>query len=529
MALNPSAKAGGFLFLGGPTLAAMLPVLPADQMLLAEQYAIEREPISSIDLMERAATACFGWLVRHERQIIRVATAPRYVVFCGRGNNGGDGLAIARLLHGSGRAAAVYLVGGGAGSINFQVNLARIPSGLPVVIVDGTYDVEDLLAIHEPRILIDALFGIGLNKPLQGQVKEVVMRMNNSGSPIISVDLPSGLPADGVMDDVSGIVRATHTLTFQCPKPALVYGECSDHIGEPTVLPIGMDADFLFGLDSMMHLVEHADVQALVPSRHRFDHKGRHGHALIIGGNQGMMGAAVLSVKAASRSGTGLVTAYVPGCGTPIIQVSAPEAMCLTDENDASISSLPDLSVYSGIGVGPGLGLKSDGMLKRLIQDARTPLVIDADALNTLAENRTWLAFLKEGTVLTPHPKEFDRLFGQHKTSRERIARAGEEASRLGLVIVLKGAYTAICTPGGKVYFNPTGDPGMAKGGCGDVLTGLLTGLLARGIPPVSAALLGTFIHGRAGELAAERIGREGMTAMDIVHLLPDAWREITD
>ncbi len=507
----------------------MIPILEADQMRAADQHTIEHEPITSIDLMERAARACVGWLVEHEQQLLGGVQEPHYEVFCGPGNNGGDGLAIARMLHIAGRTVRVYVVGDGASPPDYEANVQRLPTGLPMMNLSAGHGFEDLLQGYEPgRILIDALFGTGLNKPLHGSAKALVERMNTSRSPIISVDLPSGLSADGVIADAPGTVRATHTLTFQCPKPAFFYSECADHVGDPVVLSLGMDVGFLRGLDSDLQLIESADVRALVPHRGRFDHKGRHGHALLIGGSQSMIGAAVLAVNAALRSGTGLVTAHAPGCGVQIIQGSAPEAICIADENHVDISSLPDLKAYSGIGVGPGLGLNSGGMLKLLIQEALVPLVLDADALNTLSENRTWLAFLKEGTMLTPHPKEFDRLFGQHNTSRERIARACEEARKRGLVIVLKGAYTAVCAPSGKVYFNPTGDPGMAKGGSGDVLTGLLTGLLARGIGPVSAGILGTFIHGRAGELAAERIGREGMTAMDIVRLLPDAWREIT-
>lgn len=504
----------------------MIAVLDAEQMRVADRYTIMHAPIASIELMERAADQCAAWILGHEGTLLGHAfRKPQYFVVCGMGNNGGDGLALARFLAASGREVRVLLVGDTAGSEDFRTNLQRLreqPNGSGTINVQVT---TDLPQVGAATILVDALFGIGLNRPVHGLAKDVVGWMNRSGSPVVSIDMPSGLQADGTITEPEGIVRAGHTLTFHCPKPAFFYRECAPFVGTWHVLPIGLDDAFIASVNSGYHLVEVADVQALLPHYARYAHKGDHGHALLVAGSEGMMGACILAACAALRSGAGLVTARVPGAGVSLIQSVAPEAICSKDPDHSHVTSLPDLSQFSAVGMGPGLGRGSEQVVKVLMQDVRAPLLLDADALNALAQNKTWLAFLPKGTVLTPHPKEFDRIFGAHGTTRERLITARAEALKRGIVILLKGANTAVCAPNGEVYFNPTGDPGMAKGGSGDVLTGLITGLLARGLSSVKAALLGTYVHGLAGELAAMYVGRDGMTAMDIVHHLPKAWR----
>ncbi|MFZ1688884.1 MAG: NAD(P)H-hydrate dehydratase, partial [Flavobacteriales bacterium] len=393
-----------------------------------------------------------------------------------------------------------------------------------LIIVNSAADLPTVLS---GTIVLDALFGTGLNRALDGLAQKAVNWMNRSNAPVVAIDLPSGLFADGSVMDPNGIVQAQHTLTFHCPKPAFYYRECAQFLGEWTVLDIGLDDAFIDRLNSEYKEVGSDDVRRLLPAFHRFAHKGDHGHVLLIAGSEGMMGAAALAVMSALRSGVGLVTVHIPKIGLQVLQSLAPEALCSVDNGEARIADLPDLSRCSAVGIGPGMGAGSASVVELLIQKARMPLVLDADALNALAENKTWLANLPKGTVLTPHPKEFDRLFGAHSSGRERIATAKDEARKRAIVIVLKGAYTAICAASGQVFFNPTGDPGMAKGGSGDVLTGLITGLLARGLQPLEAALLGTYVHGTAGTLAAVHVGRDGMTAIDIIHHLPMAWREL--
>ena len=505
-------------------------------MRAAERYTIAHSSIASIDLMERAAVACTQRLLSDELRLNPGSGAKlEYLVVCGTGNNGGDGLAIARSLAQGGRTVQVLVVGSLPGTDDHQENLALLRTALPgdalpkmlFLSPDTSGMSADLPLVAPGTIIVDALFGTGLNRPIEGTAKEVVAWMNAAKAPIVSIDLPSGLMADGTILDADCIVQAERTLTFHCPKPAFFFRECSRYVGEWAVLPIGLDTGFITGLASEFQQTERSDVVDLLLPHHRFAHKGDNGHALLIAGSEGMMGAAVLATCAALRSGTGLVTVHVPRCGVPIVQTIAPEAICSVDEHSSYNAQLPDLSQCTAIGIGPGLGRKSDALVKLLIQGSRVPLLLDADALNALADNKTWLAFLPKGTVLTPHPKEFDRLFGACSSGRERTARAQEEAHKRGLVIVLKGACTAVCAPSGKVYFNTTGDPGMAKGGSGDVLTGLLTGALARGLSPLEAALAATYVHGAAGTLAAQRVGRDGMTAMDIVHNQASAWQDL--
>lgn len=301
-------------------------------------------------------------------------------------------------------------------------------------------------------------------------------------------------------------------------------------VGNWELVPIGLDATAMKEEARHHWMLEEEDITALMPVRPRFSHKGSFGHAMLMAGSRGMFGAAVLCARAALRSGAGLVTARVPADALFVLQVLAPEAMCALDPCADHLSEVPALKGITAIGMGSGMGMHKDGatVLKRLIQGSPAPLVIDADALNLLAENKTWMAFLPPGTILTPHPGEFDRLIGERADSgMERLERAREFAVRYGAVLVLKGAYTAICAPDGKVYFSTTGNPGMAKGGTGDALTGLITGIVAQGLPALSAALVGVWVHGYAGDLASLRRGMDGMTASDLVEAIPEVWKHL--
>ncbi len=503
----------------------MLPVLTADQMRQADQQAIRDEPIASIDLMERAARACCAWIGHH----VPLASQPVFAILCGPGNNGGDGLAIARLLFQAGHTVRVFLVPSEKGlSPEAAANLERLKTtAVPIVLLEAEA-VLPLLAEHE--VVVDALFGTGLDRKLQGAYRALIMALNALPNKVVSIDMPSGLFAeDNSTNDPKAIVQADDVLTFECPKLALLLPENAPFVGHLHILPIGLDKVFMASLKSPYHLVETSDPPTWMPLRHRADHKGHHGHALLVAGRRGSMGAAVLAAKAAARSGVGLLTVHVPNGTEGILHATVPEAMLSIDSSAECVTQLPGTGHFTATGMGPAIGQDKEtaNLLKRLIQDPPGPLIVDADALNILSDNKTWLAFLPNTSILTPHPKEFDRLTEKAASGFERLQRARAFAQRFGVVLVLKGAYTAVCSRDGQVYFNPTGNPGMAKGGSGDVLTGIITGLVAQGLPSLPAAQLGVYVHGLAGDLAAEELGMDGMLPSDLVERLPLAWQRI--
>jgi len=509
----------------------MIPILSAEQMRSADAHSIAHEPISALELMERAASRCAEHMLIHLARDRSPSHAPRpFLIMAGMGNNGGDGAVIARILHQRGHSVRLLLVRHREQpSPELAIVLERCAeAGVPMQ--DWDLRVPDLHP-HPHEVIIDALVGTGLNAEPAGLVAEAIIAVNASGGPVFSVDMPSGLRCEENAHQHSGaIVRAMRTFTFEVPKLALLLPENASFVGHWECVPIGLHQPFIAALPVLHYQVDPHRLRDLLPVRPTVSHKGTFGHALLVAGSKGRMGAAVLCTQAALRSGCGLVSALVPRLEMPLVQSGAPEAMCIEqDELDAAMkpASAPR---FSAIGCGPGLGSGPDTahMLKRLIQDATVPLVLDADALNILGENPTWLAFLRPGTILTPHPKEFDRLRGKPSLSGyERLQAARAMAVRTGCIVVLKGAPTATCAPDGKVFFNCSGNSGMAKGGTGDVLTGLLTGLLAQGLAPLAAAMLGVYLHGSAGDHAAARIGMDGMTAGDLVGSLPAAWQEL--
>ncbi|HQV51355.1 MAG: NAD(P)H-hydrate dehydratase [Flavobacteriales bacterium] len=508
----------------------MIPVLIPKDVKEADQRTLKAEGISSLQLMERAAKRCTERILELVRADAFGLNEVSFVVFVGMGNNGGDGLAIARLLQKAEMEVRVLRVlHTTKASADHLANLEVLKlTDIPVVEVElGSV----LFEIAENEVVIDALLGIGASGPLNELIKDCVKVINNAGNPVIAIDVPTGLDATGsTLQDPEHIIRARWTLTIGVPKMALFLADRAPFVGHWQLVPIELDLDGINKEDTFAYVVEQHDVADSLRPKPLFGHKGTFGHALVIAGSTGKMGAAVLATNAALRSGAGLVTAHVPADGISILQTLAPEAMCSIEPSSSSVTRLPELSVFTSIGVGPGLGSEPDTklMLKRLIQDANCPMVFDADALNILAEEPTWIAFLPPDSILTPHPKEFDRLVHtQPSSSLERLELAREFAVKNRCVLVLKGAWTAICSPQCHVRFNPTGNPGMAKGGSGDALTGLITGLLAQGYSSDRAAMLGVYLHGMAGDLAASTIGMDGMTAMDTVNAIPAAWRSL--
>lgn len=495
-------------------------ILSAAEIREWDQYTIQQEPVASIDLMERAATACTHWIVENFPE------APSFGIYCGKGNNGGDGLAIARLLLLHHYPVSVHILEfGHKGTDDFQANLARLHQ-LPDADIHFIQGEENMHPVPPGQVIIDALFGSGLNRALEGLTAKVVEHINASGHTVISVDIPSGMFTDRSSKDAL-CVRADHTLSFQCYKPAFLFAENGASVGEIHILSIGLLPGYYDRLKAALELTDPSLIASLYRPRNTFSHKGTYGHALLVAGSYGKMGAAVLAARACLRSGAGLLTCHIPSCGYSVLQTALPEAMVLTDFNSSFITKTEtDLSLYDCTGTGPGLGMAAEtrSLLKELLTACKKPMVLDADALNILASQKEWLALIPAGSVLTPHPKEFERLFGPAANDFDRTLLALQQAKELNVVIVLKGHHSFIATPAGKGYFNSTGNAGMATAGSGDVLTGILTGLLAQGYPPEAAAILGVYLHGLAGDLAVAEISKEALIAGDITAYLGKAF-----
>jgi NAD(P)H-hydrate epimerase len=501
-------------------------VLTADKIKQADAYTIEHEPIASIDLMERAASACTDWILEHHQKM-----KGRFIVFAGPGNNGGDGLVIARFLSVLNFSVQVNILKFTSKfSDDFSVNLERLQEKSRVTIryVESTDDLPD---VKDQDVIIDAIFGSGLSRPMEKFPKEVGDFMNQTRAQIIAIDIPSGLFAEeAVPDDADRtIVKATDTLTFQFPKLSFFFRENRIFTGNWYVLPIGLHEDFIHQVDTPFRLMLKDEIIPMLKIRDTFAHKGTFGRGLLISGSYGMMGAAILATRAAIRSGIGLITTHVPHFGYSIIQGAVPEAILSIDESEIIFTDIPDLSGFSAVGAGPALGtrINSQKALKKLLETAQMPLVLDADALNILAKNKEWLELLPPNTVLTPHPKEFERISEPVTNSYKQFELQQEFSKKYNVIVVVKGAYTRITSPDGFCYFNSTGNPGMATGGTGDVLTGIILSLLAQKYDPLDAALCGTYIHGLAGDIAANMLGEEAMIASDIIDSLGEAFKKL--
>lgn len=496
-----------------------------------DETTIRNEPIQSVDLMERAAARCAEWI---RTNYVPVETP--VLVIAGTGNNGGDGLVIARLLHEKRFNVRVAICGDAEkGSSDFKINLERLQSiDLPVAAILQSDDLP-LLELDKEPIVIDALFGSGLSRPVEGWRADLIAHINGTGVEVISIDLPSGLPADPpeLGFNRQGILRADVTLTFQQPKISCLYDPWGEYCGEVVVIDIGLDAHYETETHTNTYLLERSDIVRYLPDRQRFSHKGTFGKLLIAAGSRGMMGAAVLTTRAALRSGVGLVLTHTPKCGVDIVQTQAPEAMVQPDSESDFVSTPRLDDKVTAVAGGPGLGTSSltAKAVDALLQMRDVPMVLDADALNQIATRKTQLAAAEQhkGLVLTPHPGEFDRLFGKHEDERSRVQTAREAAAKWEAVIVLKGAYTKVILPDGKLIINPTGSPAMATGGSGDVLTGLIGGLLAQGLHREEAALTGVFLHGYTGQLYERRYGQRGLTAGWLADHLPEGWKELME
>lgn len=495
-------------------------LLTADQQRRADADTITNTPIASIDLMERAAEACTA-------AILNKFPSADFLVLCGMGNNGGDGLAIARLLVQQQRSCAIALIRHCENmSSDAKTNLDRLKK-MKVAITEISS--EQQLHLTKNTIIIDALLGNGTNRPPDGLLRTAIESINQSQLPVISIDVPSGLPIDSLPQKGDAIIRATYTLALHQPKRSFLFPESAPFTGSWEILDIGINTQSIADKEINTFFTTSEDLTPFLLPREQFSHKGTHGHALLISGSKGKAGAAVLAATACLHSGAGLLTLHAPACAYTILQTTTPEAMVSVDKNEEVITQLPDIAPYHAIGIGPGIGQNAETalVLKQLIQNSGAPLVLDADALNILAENRTWLSFLPAGTILTPHPKEFDRLTEKHQDSCSRLTSAQQLARKHQIYVVLKGAYSAIVCPNGHVWFNSTGNAALARGGSGDILTGLITGLLARGYSSFQSVLLGTYLHGLAADLAVKQIHPEALRLTQLFPYIAAAYDEL--
>ncbi len=498
-------------------------IFGADQVREIDAYTIKNEPVPSIKLMERAALRLTGWYVRHYHVNQKV------IIFAGPGNNGGDALAMARQLAERQFRVQCFLLAFGSLSEDCAKNKQRlIDQGL--VQLSELQEEDPLPQIDKSDVVVDGIFGSGLSRQVSGFPAKVIDHINKHSEAVIAIDIPSGLFGEDNSDnDYRSVIKAKYTLTFQFPFLSFFFEENEPFVGQWRVHDIKLHPDIIEGSETPYQTIEKEMVRDLLPERKKFAHKGSFGHGLIISGCYGMMGAALMAGEACLRSGTGLVTVHVPRFGYHIIQTALPEALVSLDQSDILFSEAPSLKAFSAIGIGPGLGCKPNSAkgLKMLLEGAKVPLLIDADGLNILSENPEWLSMLPKGTILTPHPKEFDRLAGKSSDGFKRHQKQIAFARKYGLVVVLKGAYTGIAAPDGRYWFNTTGNPGMATGGSGDVLTGLMTGLLARGMKALDAALAGVYLHGLAGDLGTAASSQEALIAGDINKFLGTAFRQV--
>ena len=491
-------------------------ILNREQIKQADEYSILHEPITSINLMERASlafTTLFESLYRKTHQVH---------VFCGIGNNGGDGLAISRMLIADSYKVTSYIVKYSSNSSqDFQINEKRLSEtkGAKIIYID---DNSEMPEISNNSIVIDALWGTGLTRSIVGLGAKVIEHINQSNASIVAVDIPSGLFCDDINPDPIKI-KASLCITFQTPKFSFFMPENDEYVGELRIVDIGLDSEFINSQSSNFHQIDPEQIHSIYQPRKKFAHKGNFGHALIFAGSYGKIGAAILSSKSALRSGAGLVTAYIPQCGYEVMQSALPECMVICDENYEFISSITDLKPFSAIGIGPGIGQNVTTMeaINKLLINYDKPIVLDADGINIFSRNMDMLNQLPEISILTPHIGEFDRMVGKSSNHYERLGKLVDFSTTYKCITILKGHYTAICLPDGNIYFNTTGNPGMATAGSGDVLTGIITGLLAQKYAPVDAALLGVYIHGKAADIVASNLSEEGMIASDIIEALP--------
>ncbi len=497
-------------------------IFSAEQIYAADKTTIKKQDITGDELMERAAKQLFNWLhLRLQGDTVKIH------LFCGIGNNGGDGLALARHLREHDYNITVYVVNySKKRSADFLTNLKRLKDQevWPEFLEKG----DELPEIDREDIVVDAVFGLGLNRPPDNWVVDLFEHLHRSQAFTLSVDIPSGLYTDRVPADSKTVVKANHTLSFQVPKLIFFLPETGIYTEQWEILDIGLDTEFLVNTETDYELIgQHEALSHYIP-REKYSHKGTYGHSLIVGGSYGKIGAVHLAAKACLHAGSGLVTVYVPKCGYIPLQTNFPEAMVITDVDEEYISKIDfDISpTVIGIGIGMGKHKKTAKAFAEFLDKNKIPLAVDADALNILSENKALLEKLPSKTILTPHPKELERLIGKWDNDFQKLEMAKVFSKKYDCVLVIKGSNT-ITIYNEKGYVNTTGNPGMATGGTGDVLTGIITGMIAQGYQPLQAAIFGVYLHGRAGDLSIEKTGYQALTASGVVEGIGPAFLDL--
>lgn len=480
----------------------MQKLINSEQMRSADAYTIGKKQITSIELMEAASVAFVDAFMQEVTE-----SSESIAVLCGKGNNGGDGLAIARILRNRGyNNIAVYLIEFSARETpEYKANknlLIRL--GFTFSIIDKP---SDAAALKE-TVIIDAILGSGLNKPLQGYYLGLAAIINQLNRKVIAVDVPTGFPSEGALSPEAVYFKADLVICFQRPKINFFFPESAAALSRFKVVDIGLDQDFIQSCDSPYRLMDTEAIKAWIKPRKAFTHKGTYGHALLIAGEQNTMGAALLSAKACLHGGVGLTTVSIPESGLTALNAALPEVMYLNRKEVLDI----DAKKFKSIAIGPGLGTYTEGVVLLItVLKLQVPLIIDADAINILANQKELMNRLSAGSILTPHMKEFDHLFGSHDSWWERLEKARAMAIKLSCIIVLKNQYTFIIDETGKVTINSTGNPAMAQGGMGDVLTGLIASFKAQGYTANESACIACYLHGKSGdELAIDQISVTG-------------------
>ncbi|WP_185866022.1 NAD(P)H-hydrate dehydratase [Blattabacterium cuenoti] len=505
-------------------------ILSLNQIRSADQYCIDYESISSLELMNRAAKSCFNWILKNRR--FQVRKVP-FIVLSGNGNNGGDGLSLAKMLYFYGAKISVYIVNiSNQFSNEFLINKEKILRyGIPLqVICEG----DKFPLLDKESYLIDAIFGIGFNRLINKYWKSFFHYINEKKfQSVLSIDIPSGLFMEKNHDDFTGIIKATHTLTFQVPKLPFFFPSYENYVGKWEILNIGWKSDFLQKMQTKNFYIDDQCIYAIKKTRKKFSHKGDYGHGIIIGGNHGMMGSVILSAKASLRTGIGKLSVYVPYCGYEIIQNALPEVIVKTDMKKHWISDIVIPADINAIGIGVGMGKHpkteyafASFLLK--VKYKNISMIVDADALNILSNQLELLNLLPKNTILTPHPKEFYRLVGPWKNDYQKLDLLKKMSMTYKTFVVLKGAHTIISTPCGDLYFNSTGNPGMSKAGSGDVLTGMIMSLLSQGYSPKKSCIMGVYLHGLAGDIASKKLSEESIISSDIINHIGSAFQKIT-
>ncbi len=502
-------------------------ILSAQDIRTLEQETEIRQQLPAAALMERAGRVLFG-----ELQNVFGECKCKAEILCGFGNNGGDGLVLGRLLHEAGHEVTVYLLEHHSYSRDNLLNQERLLlSGVNLIYINK----ETELHLSGESIVLDALFGYGLSRLLDESWAPLIAQINAARNPVFAIDIPSGLLSDRHTPEKAIVIRAERTYTLAFVKLALLLPGYGQLTGDFVLLDIGLDQDALSKINAKHHYTTLADVKKIVRPLDKFSHKGTFGHTLLAGGSYGSIGAVLLASRAALKTGCGLVTSYIPRCGYQIVQTAMPEALVKTDPAEQIITTYPtDITPYKALAIGMGMGIAKESQLAfcQLLknfqkQDLSSKLLFDADALNILSIHNEWLDLLPQHSVLTPHPKELQRLIGNWQDDFEKLEKTCDWANRYQQVVVIKGANTAVVLPDGHVYFNSTGNPGMATAGAGDVLSGVIASFLAQGYSATDAAILGVYLHGLAGDCAAKNIHQKSVTATDIIEHLTDAWQHL--